>query len=654
MSTNITPLEGIDNSSRLLRTSIYIRNALNQSDGSVQDMLDCIVPIVESSISNLPHGQIVLPELQVRVTEDFSFKVPTLALEHILGRISSKGKIKYDKDQKQYFHSGIIERRNDTPSLPAQSKINFIEEEISNFARERFGLDEPPYFSNWSDVIVYFLHPDSLEASSVVKKTKDALIADHDDILRRIAAEFFLHCEGRVDRTAIEVVIDIYGGILLGDFLQNIQTTGNEAAFKTLTVIYDTTILLRLLGCSGAEIRLATMEMHRDLQALGCKTEYFDHNESEVATILDTVVGKHDAGVAIFGETGEALLRGDALASVGRLRLLRDSFTEELAKLTIFPSSYSFRNTKTENFFQIDEKSFEDLLSTGGKHGYADRNLTNDTRSMAIIMRLRRQSKSIDLATSKFLFITPNSHFARTARRYVREIENFSVLYVPPVLTHSQISTAAWLSREARLTDSSLSRDLIANCMSAQKVTKEWVDGFTKLIEGLEAETEDATYLYAVRSIARDESLGNPTILRKLNANEMLNNARQAESLRMEEQRSKLEASAREEIEAVRASVERATRLERHEDETQRSDRFASIFIRLVELAGVFLFFVVLVRGVDTFSLWQPSTWLGSIPFLLVTLVAVFDLFGFKPLRRALKPLKSWIGRKIQSLLYGS
>ena len=96
----ITPLEGVDNSSRLLRTSIYLRTSLNSGEGTVQDLLDCVVPIVSDSIERLPAGQIVIKDLQQAVMNRFSFKMPTFTIEHVLGRLAQKEKVTYDKDQR--------------------------------------------------------------------------------------------------------------------------------------------------------------------------------------------------------------------------------------------------------------------------------------------------------------------------------------------------------------------------------------------------------------------------------------------------------------------------------------------------------------------------------------------------------------------------
>lgn len=652
MPSTISPLEGIDSSNRVLRTSIYLKNSLNQSSGNIHDLLDCVVPIVNDSIDQLPAGQIVIAELQKIIKERFIFRIPTFSLEHVLGRLAQTGKVSYDSVQKAYFHDGVSAPENDPEVETATDRIAYLEQELAAYAEANFGINEPPYFSEWADVLVYFLHPDAVEMSNVVRALKGTLVSDFDDVIKKIASNFILYCESRESRKAFNIIIDVYGGILLGDFLQNIQSIGNPESFKDLVVFYDTSILLRLLGCSGAQLRRANMEMHRDLQTLGCSTEFLQHNEGELANILDTIVGRYDANLPIYGETGEALIASKDGVQIGSLKELRDGYPEALAALGLFPSRYTFKNTQTQNYFQIDELKFEGMLGKGSIKGYSDQNRINDTQSLAIVMRLRQSSRSNDLATSKYVFVTSNSHFARVARKFIQEELGFTSRYVPPVLTHSQISTAAWISSENILEDSSISRELVANCMSAQQLSKEWVDGFLEIMKNTDVSLEDNTILHAVRSIARDESLGNPTILRKLNPTEILKRAQAA----AQEQAETLKKSHEEDLSKRLAESEQSIRQEERESQADQAERRSEVIstniIRVLDFLLVFPFTYILINGLgrvdanNYFSFIQPAL------FTIVTAIAVMDLFQFKPVRRLTEPFRRVLKNFIMKTFY--
>lgn len=652
MSTTLSPLAGVDNSSRILRTSIYLRNSLDQSGGQVQDLLDCVVPIVSASIDRLPEGQIVVKDLQAVIKNLFSFNIPAFSIEHVLARLAQSGNVSYEADQKAYFHAGTSMVQDTKEEETAIDKIRVLERELADYANTAFKIDKPPYFSEWADVLVYFLHPDSVEASSSVKKIKGVLIGDSDDIIRKIASTFILDCEARPDRKLFNIIVEVYGGILLGDFLQNIQTTGNPASFKNLTILYDTTILLRLLGCSGEELRNANMEMHRDLQSLGCATEFLAHNEGELANILDTIVSRYNSNLPIYGETGEALLDNQAGVQIGDLKTLQDSYPEALAALGVFPSKYTFQNTKTPNYYQIDESKFEGMLRAGHSKGYSGQNVINDTQSVAVVMRLRQSSRSYDLASSRIVFVTANTHFARVARRFVQSEEGHTSRYVSPVLTHSQISTAAWISSETKLIDSFISRELVANCMSAQQLSKEWVDGFVEILKDTTIFEENNTIVYAVRSIARDESLGNPTILRKLNPTELIRHAKAAEKARAAEAEKLHDERLRNSL------VENEKQIRQEEQESfvkskmDRSEKIANFIVRVLEFFLALYCIYVLISGLGNFVAGNILSWFQPIVFVVVTAIAVLDLFQFQPVKRLSNPLRAKLTKWIYQILY--
>ena len=527
----------------------------------------------------------MLQDLQHIVQNRFSFKMPTYSLEHVLGRLAQRGRIVYERDLKAYCHEGNNLTGEYLQEATVADKIAKLESAMGDFAKTTFDIDQPPVFSEWADILAYFLHPDAIKASSSVKQIIGVLIAEFDEILRRIASRFILACEAMSDRRLYDIIIEVYGGILLGDFLQNIQIAGNPDSFKTLTVFYDTTILLRLLGCSGSTLRKANMEMHEDLRSLGCNPQFLQNIEKEVVNILDTIVSRYDAGLSIFGETGEALNDATSGVNIGILRSLRDSYPESLAQIGIFPSKYTFQNTQTQNFFQIDELKFEEALRRGSLTGYSDHNRTNDAQSLAIVMRLRQGKSSIDLATSKFVLVTANSHLARTARKFVQtENLDLSPRYVPPILTHSQTSIAAWLTSENKLTESFIWRELLANCMSAQQVSREWVDGFVERMKVASLPEDDKTIVHAVRSIARDQSLGNPTILKKLNPNEMIRMAKLAEEDRTQKIRDEYEGALEVRLKESERHVREEERNSVARENLQRSEVWAKGIVRVFEV----------------------------------------------------------------------
>ena len=373
-----------------------------------------------------------------------------------------------------------------------------------------------------------------------------------------------------------------------------------------------------------------------------------------MVTILDTIVTRYDAGLSIFGETGEALNDATSGVNIGILRSLRDGYPEALAKQGVFSSKYTFQNTQSQNFFQIDELKFEQMLGSESTRGYSDHNRVNDAQSLAVVMRLRQGRRSNDLGNSKFVLVTANSHFARTARKFVQMEEfGFTSLYVPPILTHSQTSIAAWLTNETKLTENFISRELLANCMSAQQLSKEWVDGFVEIMKVASVPEDDKTIIHAVRSIARDQSLGNPTILRKLNPNEVIKMAKVAEEQRTKQLREQYEEDLKVHLKQGKRQARQEERDNVAKENRQRSEGLARIAVRVLELFIMIVCVYVLFFGSGSFNYRDYASWLQAIGFLVVTIVAVSDLFGFRPVQRITDPLRIRLSTFICRVLYG-
>ena len=80
--------------------------------------------------------------------------------------------------------------------------------------------------------------------------------------------------------------------------------------------------------------------MHHAIENLGCKTEYFEHTEIEVENILETILSNYDLGKELFGETAEAMLRGEV--KIEEIKDLSATFSERIARLNIFKSRFAY------------------------------------------------------------------------------------------------------------------------------------------------------------------------------------------------------------------------------------------------------------------------------------------------------------------------
>lgn len=147
-------------------------------------------------------------------------------------------------------------------------------------------------------------------------------------------------------------ILHVFMGTLIEEFISTISEVGNRDGFRNLVAFYDTSVLLRILGCSGSLLRVATDELTRYLQDLGIQIRFFAGNEAEVFGVLSAIVTAKDVGGEIFGETAAAISNGEI--SIAELRLMQNSAVEQLARKGIFPAEELERQVSTLKQYQID------------------------------------------------------------------------------------------------------------------------------------------------------------------------------------------------------------------------------------------------------------------------------------------------------------
>lgn len=379
--------------------------------------------------------------------------------------------------------------------------------------------------------------------------------------------------------------------------------------FSGLSIYYDTSVLLRLLGTSGRTLRTATYEMHNALQSLGCKVQFFQHTELEVLNILQSIIHSHDHGVALFGETAEAILNGEI--GIAAIKDLAATFVERLSQAGIFESKYSYENTSSANFHQMDETKFGNRLRSvalGKNRLYSQHNVENDARTLALILRLRRGHGSRDVSDCRQLFITTNRLLASVARAFYVDEEGGSWQHVPPILTTGQISTVAWLAKTKDLAEDKVSKELLANCYSAVRPDEDWTPKFLETLENFKQENPEAAAKYAelavflqsARRIAQDSSFANAVVFQRLKPIDIFTRAIEAANETERKQRENLDQREQAIRNEAKQEAQEAAKLENQSRMFARADRWALrvIFSLRIILLALFVISLFWDRGV--------------------------------------------------------
>lgn len=639
----ITKLLGYGRSNRTLRAYAYLTASFTaRPQYDVIDALDCIVPFVMAGIASQAGDQLDLPKLTTHL-QTFGLTIPMYALEQMLPRLQKLGAVEWNEVTRCH----VCKAAGDLPEVEEAQAIavladafDAIENRLSAFASGH-GLPKPPLAPSWTDALIAFLRSES--ATDVIRAAvvKEALIGDPEKVEAYVIALFIKDVE-KHDDALFKHIVQVFTGILIEDFVGSIQSVGESNKFAGLTLFYDTTVLLRLLGTSGRIFQTATLEMHRALQDLKCTTNFLGQTEVEVFNIIDSLLVSHEAGRELFGETAEAISDGEV--TIPQLRDLRDSFTVRLGKQNIFPYNYNYSGRKSEDQYQIDETRFgKSLEDEAIRHDrlYSSHNAANDAKALAIVMRLRKGERSLSVATCRFLFISRNRLLQRVARKFSITQGGYDHSNIAPVMTVGQIATIAWLVSSKTLEPSRVTKELLASCYNAVRPSQGWAEEFAKSLADfrsedpgfLEARANSVLFLGTMRTLARDESLGQPAVLKKLNFAEIVRRAADASDA-VEQARDQQSVALQRDAEAFGRSQGAA---ETAAEAKRRLSRYARIVAKWIRylFASITTIAVILIFWADEQGILEGREWIKLLGILVLSIPLILSCLDLCRIRIA-------------------
>jgi hypothetical protein len=553
----LTQLQG---SSRYARSYAFLYAAFQgaaSARSDVRDALDCLTPFIAAYTHGIAGRQVELPKLQEFLRTKFGFEIPIYALDQIFPSLRNQGYIEFKQGPNIWMACGK-EDKFTVAKEEIETDFDEIVELLRTYA-ERLGLADAPPSGSWDGALIGFLKPDSIATDPKIVNLKSVLI-DTREAEKKIVASFIKKMwEEQPSR--YEKIVKIFMGILIEDFLATISHVGQINFSAPPVVLYDTTILLRNLGCSGRLFKTATDELTRYLQDIGCETKFLAGNESEVNNVISAILSRKDTGGELEGETAEAISRGEV--SIADLRMLQNNFVDQLARMNVFEQSDT--GLKGSTSYQINETAFanylyEQSLRRGRKYG--SQNRVNDAGYLGTVMRLWGPTKTRDFSGSKFVFVTSNRLLATASRAFLIQEKQLAAVHCPPILHHTQVATIAWLLKDKKLSPAIAGRELLVNCYAATRPDEQWFKSFKEGMEKIVGDLQEFAQnpgnnfvLQAARRIAQEESFGNSAVMRGLNAVELLDRSR--EYARSQEE--KFVAQQKADIERIQTETQEAS-----------------------------------------------------------------------------------------------
>lgn len=651
-AVGIQTLGSLQGASRAARSYAFLNAAFKRTESGsspVRDAVDCLIPFIAPYTHSIAGAQIDLTKLQQYLRSTFGFDIPLYALESLVHSLQQHGYARYEPSHRVYI---ATPKQNDFAVAKEEIETEFDEIAVLLASHARsLGFEMAPPAGSWDEALIQFLKPDTAPSDRKVVNLK-SVIVDARDAERKVVASFLSKLyEDQPHR--FEKVVRIFMGVLIEDFLSSVTEIGAINRASPLIVLYDTTVLLRALACSGKLFKIATDELTRYLQDIGCEIRFLPGNESEVDNVIGTILNVKDSGHELEGETADAISKGEV--SISQLRMLQNNFVEQLAAMNIFEHEDSPGTAQLLSQHQINEGGLaaylqEQAVKRGRNYGYQNR--MNDSGYVGTVMRLRKGIRTKDLAVSGVLFVTANRLLAAASRAFLIKEKQLTHLQCPPVLHLSQVATIAWLLKDQKLKPEKAGRELLTNCYAAIRPDAEWFknfrEGIQKVVGDFETFANDgsnAFLLKAARRIAQEESFSNSNIMRELNAVEILDRSRKL----LEEQQ---EADAARHSTEMKAAIERARAEERSGAEAELDLRVAAWankrsakIMRVLQfcLAVAFVAALALDQFLDFESASAAMT--AKVVLGVAALLSFLDLLGISFVRAFFDYLRQKVSR---------
>jgi hypothetical protein len=583
-----------------------------QYQSGVRSPVDCLQPFVVYAVSSFAGSQLNLQDVRNFLKTKYGLNVPFYMLERM---------------QPQLMHVGALERtaiqgvylcKDARPPVGTKSvdfSISDIDDlgyALTKFA-EAVGMPTPATAPSWPDIIIPFFLHGSPSGDKAVATVKGVIVSDPKSVDFSILADFIVD-QWHKKTNLYKVVERLYYGALAANFLTQIEEAGDKSSFRGLIIIYDTPVMLRLLGCCGNVLREATEDLNDTLRDLGCRTFYFSHTYDEMTTAIEAMVKCYESGTPMFRDTQEALKRNEI--TIGNIYGIRAELDHKLAALglTEFGRGYSSRSSDD---FQIDEAAFREKLLQGRTWGGDGSTAAEkDVMSLALIMRLREGKEVREVSKSRYIFLTHNSALANRSRDFLREERQLREGSVWPIMTVGQLSTIAWVVNETFQDNRKITKELIADCYAAAIPDSDFDEKLREILTKTDPSKTHELYknafvVQSIRQVALGQTGGHSALVRTLDTSELLASAAEVRELAM--------ADAR--IDGRTAAINELT-------QQRLTDREAKVRQLAGGVAKVIVLALLLTAG--AVALWQAGLLGGDQKpqFVLTALGTLFTLYG--------------------------
>lgn len=520
-----------------------------QSIHGLTDATDYLLPFIQASISKFDGSVLDYEAICQDLEKSFKLDIPIYLIKTLDVKLVSLGALSYDETIRGYICKDSVS--SSVKKFPVDI-FSGLDASIARFS-ERHNVAGPFYSPNWQDaVLLFFSGAQGSAKTKVIEGKVVGNLKEKDDL---VVSKYIIDCESS-SKSEFETMKKIYAAYSLVDTLLTIQNPGKVRDWKKFAVIYDATVLMRLLGTSGRLLQKATMQIHENLKQAGCKSFYFEHNLQEAVDNISAIIQGLQHNGRIHHETAKAVEDGEL--TLAYIKALSANLEVSLGELGIV--QVEMPNRMDNRIGQISPAELETALRASINYQGNQKAAVIDAHSIENVLFLRRGRKHRNIEECEYIFVTHNNTYARVVTNFCRSSCAYLAMHIPPIVTLNSLSRLAWLASANSANTYDVTAELIVNCYQAASPDSKWINSFWETIRTadprlLDTDYKESLYLLSLRRDLETETLGNIALLENIGSQTILRRIKEykekEDQLREEEKRQHLSELSNVRLEAM-------------------------------------------------------------------------------------------------------
>lgn len=450
------------------------------------NILEAYIPFVSTLISVNHYDEIRIEQICSDFYSKYHFRIPAMPMKEILSRMQKKDMIFRDKRGKIIPNlDKIYETDFESDYKDILKKFENISNKYIEFSREKFQLEVSK--EKAEECLGKFIKENYMDTILNDEYINEVIDNMDSEIISQEMYSFYKYIIYlyNTDYELFKVTQKFCMGYIVANALSLDNVSTNSIIFKNKKVFFDTNFILRLLGLEGDFYKKSYIGIIDILKENNCKLYVLAHTYDEIKNVLESAKQNLNNTTELSSEVQKYFWKSNY--KEGDIVLLIATLDKKLNNMGIYISSLVYDNNS--NKYQIDEeKLYDEIIKVYSKRKTFDEEskkdmILNDVKSMALIYRDIKLTRSYSIETLIDVFITTNQGLAYACKIFDKSLGKKDNS-LAPCMTDVFLGTILWIQNPVRY-DSYNEKQILASCYSSIKLDSKSMSKFSRELENL-------------------------------------------------------------------------------------------------------------------------------------------------------------------------